>query len=146
MVAISMPLRCCATRLTLAPDDAQLLCLQGVLHLAAGDDDAALQAFDRASTLQPSLADAWANRATVHWRRQAHAQALADLDRAVALREDAAMLINRGRVLERLARWQQAASDYRRAASLAGGNTPAIARGLERCAGAMADASGSAHR
>ncbi len=122
--------------LLLAPDDARLWCLLGVLQLAKAHDDAALAALDRALALAPSLADAWPNRATIHWRTRNHAQALADLDHAVALRDDPTMLVNPGRVLERLACWAQAAHDYQRAAILAQGVTPAIARVLERCANA----------
>lgn len=83
-------------------DDARLWCLQGVHALDARDDAAALAAFDRALQLDATLADAWANRATVHYRRRNDQRALEDLDAALALRDDPAIRRNRERVIARL--------------------------------------------
>jgi tetratricopeptide (TPR) repeat protein len=84
-----------------APEDARLLCLDGIVAANEGRHEAALASFEAALDREPDLADAWANRAIVHVRRGDNAKALADLDRALALRDDPAIRRNRQRILER---------------------------------------------
>jgi Flp pilus assembly protein TadD len=115
------------------PGDARLLCLRGLIEMAAGDRDTAIATFTRSIEVDPSLADPWANRAIIAFRRGDLCAARHDLTRAAALREDAAILYNRGRVLESQRQWQKAADDYARARMLAGADQEAIDRGYQRC-------------
>jgi Tfp pilus assembly protein PilF len=112
---------------------AHVHCLRGLDGMEAGDGAAAEQEFSQAIEADPGLADAWANRATVRFRRGEPEAALRDLDRAVALRDDGEVLYNRGRVLELLQRWAEAADDYRRALALGASGPEAIQGRLRRC-------------
>jgi tetratricopeptide (TPR) repeat protein len=85
-----------------APGEPRLLCLRGIAEAAEGRHDAALGSFATALERQPDLADAWANRALIHFRRGHDEQALDDIDRALALRDDPAIRRNRERILKRL--------------------------------------------
>lgn len=84
--------------LALRPQEARLHCLNGLIALARRATGEAMHAFDRAIECDPQLADGWANRATVHWKRGELGAALADLDRASALRNDPAIRRNREKV------------------------------------------------
>lgn len=84
--------------LMLRPDDARLHCLNGLVALARRALDEAERAFDQAIECDSALADGWANRATVHWKRGALGHALTDLDHALALRDDPAIRRNRDKV------------------------------------------------
>ena len=126
-----------AAALQYQPGDARLLCLQGLIEMATGDRDIAFDTFTRSIEMDPSLADPWANRAIIAFRRGDVCAALHDLTRAAALREDAAILYNRGRVLESQRQWQKAADDYARARVLAGADREAIDRGYQRCLEAL---------
>jgi tetratricopeptide (TPR) repeat protein len=119
------------------PNDARALCLQGLIEIAIGHHDAASDAFTRSVEADPYLADPWANRAIIAIRRGDLRAALHDLTKALALREDAAILYNRGRVFEQRRQWQKAADDYSRALVLDGGNREAINRGYKRCLEAL---------
>jgi tetratricopeptide (TPR) repeat protein len=119
------------------PNDARVLCLQGLLEMGTGHHDAASEAFMRSIEADPSLADPWANRAILAIRRGDLRAALHDLTKALALREDAAILYNRGRAFESRRQWQKAADDYSRALVLDGGNREAINRGYRRCLEAL---------
>ncbi|MEH2565253.1 tetratricopeptide repeat protein [Bradyrhizobium sp. AZCC 2289] len=119
------------------PNDARALRLQGLIEMAIGHHDAASDAFTRSVEADPSLADPWANRAIIAIRRGDLRAALHDLTKALALREDAAILYNRGRVFEQRRQWQKAADDYSRALVLDGGNREAINRGYKRCLEAL---------
>jgi tetratricopeptide (TPR) repeat protein len=119
------------------PDDARLLCMQGLIEMRMGDHDAAAAAFARSIDADPKLADPWANRAIIAFRRGDLREALRDLTQALALREDAAILYNRGRVFEAKRQWQKAADDYSRALTLGGADTGAIERGYKRCIDAL---------
>jgi tetratricopeptide (TPR) repeat protein len=55
---------------------------------------------------------------------------LPDLDRAIALRDDAEIFYNRGRVLESLARPDAAIADYQRALALGAAQPEQIQRRL----------------
>ncbi len=119
------------------PNDARVLCLQGLIEMAIGHHDAASDAFTRSIEADPYLADPWANRAIVAIRRGELRAALHDLTKALALREDAAILYNRGRVFESRRQWKKAADDYSRALVLDGGDREAIDRGYKRCREAL---------
>jgi tetratricopeptide (TPR) repeat protein len=119
------------------PNDARALCTQGLIEMRLGHHDAASDAFARSIEADPNLADPWANRAIIAFRRGDVSGAIHDLTRALALREDAAILCNRARVFEARRQWRKAASDYARARALAGANTEAIDRGYNRCTEAL---------
>jgi tetratricopeptide (TPR) repeat protein len=84
------------------PDDARLLCLQGLFALNDNEADVAFELFTRAIAADANLVEPLANRAIVSYRRGDFDAALADLDRALALREDPDIRHNRERVLTRL--------------------------------------------
>ncbi len=84
--------------LTAEPGNARMLCLDGLIALGEGALDRAERAFDLAVDHAPELAEAWANRAILHWRRGRLDVALSDLDRAAALGDDPAILRNRSKV------------------------------------------------
>jgi tetratricopeptide (TPR) repeat protein len=88
--------------LTLYPDNARLLCLRGLIALVRNRLHEAEAAFTAALAQDPRLADAWANRAIVKWRRDEAEAALGDLNQALALRDDPTIRRNRERVLEQL--------------------------------------------
>jgi tetratricopeptide (TPR) repeat protein len=126
-----------ADALRCRPNDARLLCLHGLIEMATGHHDAASDAFTQSIEADPYLADPWANRAIIAIGRGDFRAALRDLTQALALREDAAILYNRGRVFEARRQWRKAANDYSRALVLDGGNKKAISRGCERCRDAL---------
>jgi tetratricopeptide (TPR) repeat protein len=119
------------------PGDARMLCTLGLIEMRIGDHDAAAEAFARSIKADPALADPWANRATIAFKRGDFRSAIDDLTRALALREDAAILCNRAKVFEAKRQWQKAADDYAQARTLAGANTEAIERRYQRCIEAM---------
>jgi tetratricopeptide (TPR) repeat protein len=119
------------------PNDARVLCLQGLIEMGIGHHAAASDAFTRSIEADPLLADPWANRAILAVKRGDLRGALHDLTKALALREDAAILYNRGRVFESRRQWQKATDDYSRALVLGGGDRDAIDRGCERCREAL---------
>jgi tetratricopeptide (TPR) repeat protein len=88
--------------LRLHPDNARLLCLRGLVALVRNRLQDAEAAFTAALAVDPGLADAWANRAIVRWRRDEADAALSDLDQALALRDDATIRRNREKVLAQL--------------------------------------------
>jgi tetratricopeptide (TPR) repeat protein len=108
-------------------------CLRGLAALEVKDFVSAEQSFSLAIEADPDLADAWANRATIHFRRGEPEAALRDVDRALVLREDGEVFYNRGRIFESLQRWTEAAADYRQAMTLGASGAEAIQRRLDRC-------------
>jgi tetratricopeptide (TPR) repeat protein len=126
-----------ADALRYRPNDARVLCLQGLIEMGIGHHAAASDAFTRSIEADPLLADPWANRAILAVKRGDLRGALHDLTKALALREDAAILYNRGRVFESQRQWQKAADDYSRALVLDAGDSAAISRGCERCREAL---------
>lgn len=118
--------------LKLKPEHARLVCLRGLLELGEGASAEALESFTEAIRLDPKLADAWANRATVYFRRGDAEKAEADLTKAIGLRDDASTRYNRGRVFESQGKWCEAAKDYSRAVELGVDDRNIRAR-LRRC-------------
>ena len=119
------------------PDDAQILCTLGLIEMRMGHHDAASDAFARSIKADPALADSWANRATIAFKRGDLRAAIRDLTHALGLREDAAILCNRAKVYETKRQWQKAADDYARARTLAGANVEAIEQRYQRCIEAL---------
>lgn len=119
--------------LKISRTNARLLCLRGLLEIEDGQLDQAYQSFTKAIEADPSLADAWANRATVRFKRGDLQGAITDLTHALSLREDADAFYNRGRVFEAQSKWADAVKDYSRALDLAGENRPDIERHRDLC-------------
>lgn len=93
---------------------------RGVLYLARGAYREAKQDFDSAAALQPALGEAYTNRGAALVGMQHYADAIADLDRGLALKTDEPekAYFNRGLAEEGLDNIQQAFRDYSRAAEL----------------------------
>jgi tetratricopeptide (TPR) repeat protein len=103
------------------------------MELKRREHAAAERSFSAAIAADPSLANAWANRATLRFRQGEWSAALTDIDRALALRDDSDIRFNRGRIFEAEARWAEASADYCRALALATGATDHIRRHLDAC-------------
>jgi tetratricopeptide (TPR) repeat protein len=119
------------------PNDARILCLEGLVEMRMGRHDAASAAFARSIEADSALADPWANRAIIAFGRGDIGGAIRDLTRALALREDAAILCNRAKVFEARRQWRKAADDYSRARAAGGADNEAIERGYRRCMQAL---------
>jgi tetratricopeptide (TPR) repeat protein len=54
----------------------------------ARDPNEALAALDKATSIDPDLADAWANRGAVLWELRRYDEAIASLEKALAIDPD----------------------------------------------------------
>ncbi|GII79011.1 hypothetical protein Sru01_39930 [Sphaerisporangium rufum] len=104
--------------LALDPGNAYLCCVLGQLETAAGRFAAARAAFDDALTAAPALVPAWAGRAALRYETGDLDGAVADLTRAIAVDQDAALYYNRAVALRDLGRPAEALADLRRARDL----------------------------
>jgi tetratricopeptide (TPR) repeat protein len=94
--------------------------LLGGIHLAIGERDKALAAFDRALQLAPDDVSALAQRGRIHVDAGEHERALRDLDQAAALApNDAEHHVARAKPLALLGRFDEAVSAASRAIELA---------------------------
>jgi tetratricopeptide (TPR) repeat protein len=104
---------------------------EGRTRLSAGEDDAALEALERAISVDPSNAYAYYFLAELHFRQKSYAQAIAFADRAALLsaRLRGTWLTRayglQGQALEAEGRLTDARSAYRRALLADGGNETA---------------------
>lgn len=62
-----------------------LLTERARLAMSGGDLPLAIELMDRATTLEPGWSEGWNRRASVFWRLQDHASAIADLKRTLVL-------------------------------------------------------------
>jgi tetratricopeptide (TPR) repeat protein len=115
------------------PKHARLLCLRGLCELNDGNAAAAQSSFSESIEADPSLADAWANRATARFKQNDPEGALLDLTRALSLREDASAYYNRGRIYEGRKKWAEAVDDYSQALRLASGDVSQLQKRLHQC-------------
>jgi tetratricopeptide (TPR) repeat protein len=97
--------------LELDPGNAHLLCARGSLLADSGDTDAAYASYDAALTRDPAFATAWANRAALSHAAGRLADAIADLDQAIALADDPALRANRAIALRDLGERSPAAAE-----------------------------------
>jgi tetratricopeptide (TPR) repeat protein len=104
--------------LSLGPDNAQLLCTLGLLELAEEHVDAALQAFNMALAQDPTLMEAWTNRAIVRFEQRDFAGSISDLTQALTLGANATALYNRGFAYQAQEEWEAALADYTHALEL----------------------------
>jgi len=119
--------------LRLDPQNAKAHCLHGLLEMGSGNHRIAAASFTRAIECDPSLADAWANRAIVFAREGRLEDAESGLTKALSIRHDPVILLNRARIYEKLRRWLEAAEDYRQALAIAGSRTKSIRRRYMVC-------------
>jgi tetratricopeptide (TPR) repeat protein len=89
--------------LELDPANANLLTARGSLLAEAGDTEAACQSYTAALKADPAFAAAWANRAVLAFSSGRPADALDDLDHAIALSDDPALRENRAIALAAVA-------------------------------------------
>jgi tetratricopeptide (TPR) repeat protein len=125
--------RALSKAVSLEPDDWELLCLRGTTRTGCSDFELALEDFDRAVALKPDSPRPYSDRAFLHARLGAWADALADLDRA-ASRSGAAgagLSLERGLVLLSLGRAAEARAAISKAAS--GSRDPEVHYQLGRC-------------
>ena len=126
-----------AAGLAVAPANPHLRCVLGQLHAAAGKYEDAIDAYGAALAADPDFAVALAGRAAALFETGDTAGAVADLDRALELGEDAALLYNRAAALRAAGRHAQALADLERAAELDPAD-PEIQADRERCLAELA--------
>jgi tetratricopeptide (TPR) repeat protein len=109
-----------AGELSEGPGAHETFTLLGGIHLAIGERDKALAAFDRALELEPDDVSARAQRARIHTESGENERALQDLDHAVKLAPDfAEHHVARAKPLALLGRFGEAVSAASRAIELA---------------------------
>jgi tetratricopeptide (TPR) repeat protein len=132
--------------LELDPGNPNLLSARGSLLADSGDTDAAYASYTAAVTEDPAFVAAWANRAVLSYSLGRPADAVADLDHAIALADDPSLRVNRAIALQELDEHRRAVADLDIAiAALDDGDPdPVYRRGVSRHAlgdvdGALAD-------
>ena len=116
------------------PDQPRLLCLLGRALAEAGREPEAVAAFDAALLQDPDLYQALASRAVLAFNAARHADALADLDLALAAAGDHPdLLYNRGAVHEALGDPRAALQDYQRALTLPDCDTQLLQERVAEC-------------
>jgi tetratricopeptide (TPR) repeat protein len=118
--------------LAVAPENPHLNCILGQLHAAAGKYEDAIEAYDTALAIDPAFAVALAGRAAALFETGDIDGAVADLDTAIELGEDAALLYNRAAALQAAGRFAAALADLDRAAEL-DPEDPDIQSDRDRC-------------
>lgn len=118
--------------LAIAPDNPHLRCVLGQLYAFDERYPEAIAAYDAALAADPRFAVALAGRAAARFEAGDIPGALADLDRAIDLGEDAALLYNRAAALQAAGRWSHALADLEKAALLDPAD-PDIQADRERC-------------
>ena len=104
--------------LSVRADNADLWSAMGLLHCERGDETQALECFGTALTLNPKLAEVYCNRAVLHFTAGRAAEAVVDLDQAIALRDTAALRANRGIALHELGDARAAIRDFEAALAM----------------------------
>ncbi|HEX4221621.1 MAG TPA: tetratricopeptide repeat protein [Pseudonocardiaceae bacterium] len=97
--------------LSLAPNNAQLLCTLGLIQLAEGDADAANHSLTKAIERDATLVEAWANRAALAYETGDTRAAIADLTEALALSDDATIRCHRATCYRELGQHAEADRD-----------------------------------
>ncbi|MGW6497516.1 tetratricopeptide repeat protein [Nonomuraea angiospora] len=109
--------------LALRPEHAHLWSAKGLLRSEQGDEAGALECYATALRLDPDLVEVYGNRAVLHFTAGRAAEAVADLDRAIELRDAAMLRVNRGIGRHELGDAEGAVGDYD--AALASGDVDA---------------------
>ncbi|MCL2555233.1 MAG: hypothetical protein FWE75_24205 [Actinomycetia bacterium] len=121
----------------------RLLCAQGTLLAESEQAEAAFASFTAALEADPEFAAAWANRAVLAYSAGRPADAVDDLDRAVALADDPVLRANRALALQDLGEHARALADLDAAVPALAGEDPDLLfrRGTARHA--LGDAEGA---
>ena len=129
--------------LELDPGNANLLCALGSLLADSGDTDAAYASYTAAVAEDQAFVAAWANRAVLSYSVGRPADAVADLDRAIALADDPSLRVNRAIALQDLDEHRRAVADLDIAIAALDGGDPDLLyrRGVSRHA--LADFDGA---
>jgi tetratricopeptide (TPR) repeat protein len=90
----------------------------GVVYSSRNELDNAESALKRAAELSPSLSEPLVDLAVIALRRNQPAEALALMEKAVSLDDSYLVHLNKGDVLSRLGRYEDAVRDYKRALEL----------------------------
>lgn len=94
-------------------DQSLIYFYRGNAYLPKGDYDRALVDLNQSIKLQPTLAEAYANRALVHMVKNDYTQALADANQAVKLKPDLAIAHNnRGVIYATTSNYDRAIADF----------------------------------
>ncbi|MFJ9037555.1 tetratricopeptide repeat protein [Streptomyces sp. NPDC102406] len=101
--------------LSLAPAQPQLLAAQGTLRSELGDSKAAYASYSAALRADARCVAAWANRAVLAFEAGRAADAVEDLDAALALTDDTELRANRAVALQSLGEHRRAVADLDRA-------------------------------
>jgi len=104
--------------LSLSPQHAHLWSAKGLLRTEQGNDQEALECYATALALDPELVEVYGNRAVLHFSAGRTADAVADLDEAIAPTDTAALRVNRAIAHEALGDTQAAIRDYDAALSM----------------------------
>jgi tetratricopeptide (TPR) repeat protein len=94
------------------PDSAELWSARGLLFAELGLEQEALESYERALGHNQQFVEAYGNRAVLHFSAGRVALAVADLDRAIELRDDTALRLNRGIGRHELGDYAGAVADY----------------------------------
>lgn len=97
--------------LAVEPDNANLLAARGALFEACDDSQGAYASYSAALDADPELTVAWVNRAVLAFTAGRPADALADLDAAIALGDDPSLRANRAIALQELGEHGRAVTD-----------------------------------
>ncbi|MBV8552184.1 MAG: VCBS repeat-containing protein [Acidobacteriaceae bacterium] len=113
-----------------SPENARVLVLVGQIHLQANRVDAAEKSFRAALDANANYAEAWSGMGEVCDSRSDFSQALANYEKALALKPDLLYtLLNAGHACDKLNQFQQAEAFYRKASEL-DAQSPEAANGL----------------
>ncbi|MGY1638693.1 tetratricopeptide repeat protein [Geodermatophilus sp. SYSU D00742] len=126
-----------AAGLEVAPDSARLECLRGLVAMEREDAVTARTALDRALALDPTLAEALANRAVLRFEDGDVDGSLADLTAALEVAEDPAVRGNRALALLEAGRPAEALADCERALAHPDADTGSLSELLARATAAL---------
>ncbi|WP_306317359.1 MULTISPECIES: tetratricopeptide repeat protein [unclassified Streptomyces] len=107
--------------LALAPGSPQLLAARGALHAELGDVRAAYESYSAALNADQGCLAAWVNRAVLAFETGKAADAVDDLNSALALADDAELRANRAMALQSLGEHERATADLNHAMASADG-------------------------
>ena len=93
---------------------------RGILSMALGDYEKALEDFDTATELHPGFGAIYVNRGNIFFIRDAYDDAIAEYTKALGagMAEYQVAYLNRGMAHETLRNWEAAEHDYRQALAL----------------------------
>jgi tetratricopeptide (TPR) repeat protein len=106
--------------LSLRPQHASLWSAKGLLRAEQGSGAEALECYATALALDAGLVEVYGNRAVLYFTAGRVAEAVADLDQAIALRDTAALRVNRAIALEALGDAEAAIRDLDAALAMPG--------------------------